>query len=358
MLDLHCQIILDEYKENLAIFEKMRAIVRQQLEKCIQDASLYVTAIETRVKEEKSLEGKLALKGHKYKSLSDITDILGARVITFYADEVDKIAALAEKIFEIDWAQSVDKRKALELDQFGYMSLHYVCRIPEKLYRDEQHPEINNYRFEIQMRTALQHVWATMNHDIGYKSGIEIPSEHLRNINRIAGMLELADEQFSRIRKEITDYRRNVQALVADGNFDQVPLDGDSFKSYILLQPFKTLIDKIASINQAEVFEDNMLRYLDVLRRMGFKTLGDVENLRKEHSERAYLLALHQFAGTDLDIVAHSVALQNLCIIYILQKGGGILGLKMFFDSVFGPSVGNEERARRTAETVDSFNII
>ncbi len=358
MLDLHCQFILDEYNANLSSFEKMKEIVRQQLEKCIHDANLYVTAIETRIKEEKSLEGKLALKGYKYKSISDITDILGARVITFYSDEVDKIAALVDKTFEVDWSESVDKRKALELDQFGYMSLHYICRIPETLYHDEAHPEINRYRFEIQMRTALQHVWATMNHDIGYKSGIEIPSEHLRNLNRIAGMLELADEQFSRIRKEITDYRRNVQALVADGNFNEVPLDGDSFKSYIALQPFKKLIDKIAAINQAEVFEDNMLRYLDVLRRMGFKTLGDIENLLKEHSERAYQLALHQFAGTDLDIIAHSVALQNLCIIYILQKGGGVMGLKMFFDAVFGASNSNEERARRTAEAVDSFNII
>ena len=283
---------------------------------------------------------------------------MGTRVITFYTDEVDKISALVDKIFEIDWSESVDKRKALELDQFGYMSLHYICRIPESLYFDESHPEINKYRFEIQMCTALQHVWATMNHDMGYKSGIEVPKEHLRSINRLAGILELADEQFSRIRMEITDYRRNVQALVADGNFDQVPLDGDTFRSYLSLKPLKKLIGKIATINQAEIYEDNLLRYLKVLRKMGFKTLGDLEKLRKDYSESAYQLALHQLAGTDLDIIALSVALQNLCLIYVVKQGGGVGGLKLFYDVLLGKSDYNAERAQRTFDQITKINII
>lgn len=356
-LDLHCQMILDEFRENLPIFEKMCDIVKTQLEKCIHDSNLYVNAIEARVKAEKSLAGKLELKGHKYRHLSDITDILGARVITFYTDEVDKISALVDKTFEIDWNESVDKRKALDLDQFGYMSLHYICRIPQSLYNDPEHPEINEYRFEIQMRTALQHVWATMYHDTGYKSGIEVPKEHLRNLNRIAGMLELADEQFSRIRMEITDYRRNVQALVADGNFDEVPLDGDTFRSYLALKPFKKLIDKIATINQAEICEDNLMRYLDTLLNLKFKTLGDIERLIKDCSDGAYQLALHNLSTTDLDILTLSLALQNLCVVYIYKKGGGEMGLRWFYNSLFGQSEYNTERAQRTFEQVSKINI-
>ncbi len=356
-LDLHCQMILDEYRENLAIFEKMKEIVRAQLEKCVAYNNIYVTGIETRIKTENSLAGKLELKGHKYKFLSDITDILGTRVITFYSEEVDKISALIDKIFEIDWENSVDKRKALDLDQFGYMSLHYICRIPKSLYYDAEHSEINDFRFEIQMRTALQHVWATMYHDTGYKSGIEVPKEHLRNMNRLAGMLELADEQFSRIRKEITDYRRNVQSLVTDGNFDEVPLDSDTFRSYLTMKPFKKLIDKIATINQAEIYEDNLMRYLATLIKMNFRTLGDLHRLIKDYSEDAYKLALHQLSSTDLDILALSVALQNLCLVYIIKKGGGEVGLRMFYDAVFGQSAYNEERAHRTFEQISKINI-
>jgi len=356
-LDLHCQMILDEYRENRKIFEKMEEIVRAQLEKCVADNNIYVNAIEARIKAEKSLAGKLELKGHKYKTLSDITDILGTRVITFYSEEVDKISALIDKIFEIDWENSVDKRKALDLDRFGYMSLHFICRIPKSLYYDAEHSEINDFRFEIQMRTALQHVWATMYHDTGYKSGIEVPKEHLRNMNRLAGMLELADEQFSRIRKEINDYRRNVQSLVVDGNFDEVPLDSDTFRSYLTMKPFKKLIDKIATINQAEIYEDNLMRYVTTLLKMNFRTLGDLQRLIKDCSDDAYKLALHQLSSTDLDILALSVALQNLCLVYIIKKGGGEVGLRMFYDAVFGQSVYNEERAHRTFEQISKINI-
>ena len=101
-LDYHAQMILDEYNEKISVFQKIQEIVETQLRKCIADNNLYVNAIESRLKSEKSLTGKLLLKGPKYNSVKDITDIVGARVITFYTDEVDKIAALVDKIFEID----------------------------------------------------------------------------------------------------------------------------------------------------------------------------------------------------------------------------------------------------------------
>lgn len=357
MLDLHCQMILDEYLENLEIFDKMKNLVEDTLHKLVSDNGLYVNAIEARIKTEDSLTGKLERKGHKYKTLDDITDILGARVITFYTDEVDKIAALVEKNFDVDWNNSVDKRKLLDLDRFGYQSLHYICRIPQSLFADPEHPEINSYRFEIQMRTALQHVWATINHDTGYKSGIEIPKEHLRNINRIAGMLELADEQFSRIRMEISEYRRNVQALVADGNFAQVPLDGDTFHSYLTLEPFNKLANRIALINQAEIYEDNLFPYLEVFDKMKFKTLGDIEKLVNDYSDDAYQLALHQIAGTDLDIIALSVTIQNLCCVYTLRQGYGIAGLEVLFNILGGTETSNRQRAERIFNQAKKINI-
>ena len=345
-LDLHGTMILEEYREMLPVFSRMKSVILEQLENCIQRSNLVVTAIEARVKKEDSLAGKLELKGHKYHTLSDVTDVVGARVITFYNDEVDKIAALVDNLFDVDWANSVDKRKLLGKDTFGYMSLHYICRIPKELYFDPKYPQLNEFRFEVQMRTALQHVWANMNHDTGYKSGVEVPPEYIRSLTRLAGILELADDEFSRIRRNLTDYRRKVEVLVRDGSFDEVSLNGDTMRSYLSLDPFRSLNAKIAAINQAEIQQLSAMPYLEPMLEMGLKTLGDVENMRKTYSEKAYQLALHQISGTDLDIIASTLGLQNVCLVYAAETAGE-KGVLRFLDCLNGPSKYHAESAAR-----------
>ena len=180
MLDPHSEAILEEYREQLPVFRKMQETIPAQIRAVFEETGIVVASIESRIKEERSLAGKLELKGAKYQSLSDITDIFGIRIITFYTDDVDKVASVVDRLFEVDWENSVDKRKLHEIDSFGYLSLHYICHVPDI-----------PYAFEVQMRTILQHAWANMNHDIGYKTGVEVPKEYLRNMNRLAGMLEL-----------------------------------------------------------------------------------------------------------------------------------------------------------------------
>ena len=357
-LNMHTEMLLDEFHEQLPFFEKMETIVVERLRTCFDENNIHIAGLETRIKAEDSLANKIELKGYKYHSISDITDVLGVRVITFFSDEVDLVSALVEQMFDVDWENSVDRRKTLEIDRFGYMSLHYICRVPESMYKDAEMPQLNRIRFELQMRSMLQHMWANMYHDMGYKSDVEIPVEYQRNMNRLAGMLELADEQFSRIRREINDYRRNVQSLVASGNFNEVPLNGDTFRSYLDLKPFRRLVVKIASINQAEIYEDNLTPYYNVLLHMGMRTIGDIERLRNEYSDGAYQLALLQLAGTGLDIVAQSVALQNICIVAILRQGFGEAGLVRLFAALYGESTYNVQRAQRIYEQAHKINLI
>lgn len=350
MMDIHSQELLEQYRSLLPVYSEMAEIIPEKLKGFFDDAGLIVASVEHRVKTEGSLTGKLQLKGGKYSSIYDITDIIGIRVITFYIDDVDKVASVLERLFEIDWENSVDKRKAHETDSFGYLSLHYICRIPESAYTDPEHPEINKIRFEVQMRTVLQHAWANMNHDTGYKSGVEIPKVYLRNLSRLAGMLELVDDEFSRIRRELADYRRKVQQLVASGNLSEVALDGDSFRSYISIKPFDRLTRRIASINQAEIQEVDLSNFLPLFQAMRFTTLGDIQNMIKDFSEAAYQIACFQIGLTDLDILASSVAPQNLCTAYILKNGGGKIGLKLMLDELNGPSESNEYMAEFLVE--------
>ena len=349
-MDIHSQELLEQYRSLLPVYSEMAEVIPEKLKGFFDEAGLIVAAVEHRVKTEESLAGKLQLKGNKYSSIYDITDIIGIRVITFYIDDVDKVASVLERLFEIDWENSVDKRKAHETDSFGYLSLHYICRIPEKSFSDPEHPELNKIRFEVQMRTVLQHAWANMNHDTGYKSGVEIPKVYLRNLSRLAGMLELVDDEFSRIRRELADYRRKVQQLVASGNLSEVALDGDSFRSYLTIKPFDRLNRRIASINQAEIQEVDLSNFLPLFQAMRFTTLGDIQNMIKDFSEAANQIACFQIGLTDLDILASSEAPQNLCTAYILKNGGGKIGLKLMLDELNGPSESNEYMAEFLVE--------
>jgi len=356
-LDLHSTLILEDYCARIPVYEKIKEVVSGVIKKRLDDNGIIIAAYESRIKTQDSLAGKLELKGSKYRNLDDLTDIFGARIITFYNDEVDKVAALVENLFEIDWDNSVDKRKMHDIDSFGYMSLHYICSIPESMYHDPEHPEINRIRFEVQMRSILQHSWANLYHDTGYKTGVEIPKQYIRSLNRLAGLLELADDEISMIRKDITDYRRKVQSLVASGNFAEVPLNGDTFKSYLNLEPFQKLNERIAAINQAEIVKANMMPFLKVFMSLGCKNLGDIEAMRKEYSEDAFRLAVFQIGGTDLDIISSTVAVQNLCLVCAKAKGAGLMDIKWILDELYGESSNNSMTAERILSQLQKLNI-
>jgi len=357
-LDPHGELLLEEYHEWQPLFIRLREIAMHKLYEVISQSGIEVNSMESRIKEEASLAGKLRRKGSKYASLSDITDIFGARIIAFYNEDVDRIASLAESIFDIDWENSSDKRKTHEFNSFGYNSLHYICKLPKSIYFDPQCPQLNQIRFELQMRTALQHVWSAIQHDIGYKSEIETPVEYHRSLSRLAGLLELADDEFSRIRNSIADYRRRAQSLVQSGKLEEISLDGDTFRSYLQQHPFDQLNKKIAAITQAELQEANMMQYLGVLRHLGMRTLGDVRQLISKNFDDAYQLALFQLGSTDIDILSETVGLQNLCIVYTLKQGKGVEGLKEMFDLLNGHSAQNEVIANFIMEQANRLSFM
>jgi hypothetical protein len=64
---------------------------------------------------------------------------------------------------------------------------------------------LRGQQFEVQIRTVLQHAWAEFEHDIRYKG--TIPDAHAPDLDRrltlAAGLLELADREFSTIRDRL-----------------------------------------------------------------------------------------------------------------------------------------------------------
>ena len=329
-LSPHCQLLLQEFRDKRQELLQLDNHVFELISQTLKQQGIELNSIEHRIKTVDSLAGKLERKGEKYRQLSDITDLVGLRIVTFYTDDVDKVAAIISQLFDIDWANSVDKRKLHDLNSFGYNSLHYICNLHG-----------GSFPFEIQIRTALQHTWSAIEHDIGYKGAVKLPPQYRRQFSRLAGMLELADDEFSRLRTTMTEYRRQIQALVKSGNLSDVALSTDSFCSYLELRPFDRLNQRIAAVNQAELFPASLMPFLPILESFGMESLGQVQAMVDELSDAAYQLALSQLAITDLDILSEMVGLQNLCVVYSLKNGGTSDDIKYIYDTLYGASESN-----------------
>lgn len=329
-LSPHCQLLLQEFRDKRQELLQLDNHVFELISQTLKQQGIELNSIEHRIKTVESLAGKLERKGEKYHQLSDITDLIGLRIVTFYTDDVDKVAAIISQLFDIDWANSVDKRKLHDLNSFGYNSLHYICSLHE-----------GSFPFEIQIRTALQHTWSAIEHDIGYKGAVKLPPQYRRQFSRLAGMLELADDEFSRLRTTMTEYRRQIQTLVKSGNLSEVALSTDSFRSYLELRPFDRLNQRIAAVNQAELFPASLMPFLPILESFGMESLGQVQAMVDELSDTAYQLALSQLAITDLDILSEMVGLQNLCLVYSLKNGGTRDDIKYIYDTLYGASESN-----------------
>jgi predicted RNase H-like nuclease/ppGpp synthetase/RelA/SpoT-type nucleotidyltranferase len=127
--------------------------------------------------------------------LEEITDQIGVRVITYLHSDVAAVADLLGDQLTVLNDRDMGQETASE-GRFGYASRHLlVTTVPEE--RPAQ----------VQVRTVLQHAWAEFEHAIRYKG--TIPAEHAPDLDRrftlAAGLLELADREFSLIRDRLQE---------------------------------------------------------------------------------------------------------------------------------------------------------
>jgi len=202
------QELLEEYRSRHGGFEALGQAMRARLEAELARGGLEGFHVHYRVKAPESLAQKVARPDKTYERLEDVTDLVGLRVITYFEDTIEQVARRVEASFRVDVDRSVDKRKLQEPSSFGYSSLHYICRPPEELL--EGHPEWD-WPFEIQIRTILQHAWAEMEHDLGYKSPEAVPRPVRRRFSRLAGLLEIADHEFVELRRTMRTYAQQLQ---------------------------------------------------------------------------------------------------------------------------------------------------
>ena len=110
--------VMAEYDSKCRLYQNFTSEMEHQLRNILDAEGIVYNAITHRIKDRESLSKKIDRKNDKYSALGDLTDIAGVRVITYYAEDVDKVAEIVEKEFVVDRENSIDKRNALEPDRF------------------------------------------------------------------------------------------------------------------------------------------------------------------------------------------------------------------------------------------------
>ncbi|MCM8736842.1 hypothetical protein M5E06_22215 [Azospirillum sp. A1-3] len=313
--------ILSQYDNNAVIYTECSTKISGLIKDLLKANGIRAHSVEARVKERDSLSGKIARKHFKYTDISEITDIVGFRIITHFNHEVSKVSSLIESNFEIDRENSIDKSSTLEPDRFGYVSIHLVSKISQSRAELFEYKNISDIKFEIQIRSILQHAWAEIEHDLGYKSGSDVPNKIRRRFSRISGLLEIADQEFSSVVSDINEHRlsiKNATEKVGSLHYEEIDIDAEFLQSYVYSNDFVERCDAyIADITKSKIdFEIDYGRTASALNWIGIKNSKELSDNVENHGDliRDFLLDIFKNSeNKSVTSIPRGISLVFLC---------------------------------------------
>ena len=282
MLNSNLQALMSEYDANCDHYQLFAKKIETLIFELLSRRNVSFHKIESRTKNRESFQKKISRLDKIYSSLNDVKDVCGIRIITLLENQTDIIAEIIERDFDVDLDHSVDKRKLLAPDSFGYLSLHYVCHISQERTKLAEYNDYSKIPIEIQIRSVLQHAWAEIEHDLGYKTSFAIPRDLRRKFSRVAGLLEIADEEFVEVHQKLTEYKDQVADNIANCS-NAVMVDSISLQTFVQSSALVKEIDqKLADEFNIDVKSMNAQDYYDhhtkCLHLAGIHTIGDLES--------------------------------------------------------------------------------
>lgn len=288
--------MLEAYNKQKPTLDRFALRLKTLITELIEVNGLQCHQISQRVKELDSIEEKIKRKEGKYNSLVDITDIVGVRVITYLDSDVDAIESVIRAEFKVDVKNSIDKRLHLA-NEFGYRSLHFIVELNDSRQGQTENKQYFGLRAEIQVRSILQHAWAEIEHNLGYKIRASIPDPVKRNFSRLAALLETADVEFDRLKREIAAYKNDVGTSIESAP-DLVDINRESILYLISTNDTLKSAAEIVKQNTGCTLEEDQDVDTEIARFGFFKidTIGQLENLLRDFKQE-YLDFVDIFTG-------------------------------------------------------------
>ena len=343
------QLLKRSYDEIADKYREVEDIAKKQLLSELGSSNISVMQLQSRIKSWESVEEKLIKKPERYEKVEDLTDLLGIRVICFFLSQIDDAALAIKRLFDVDTEHSEDKRLSIPPDAFGYISLHITCRLKKNMGYPE---ELTNFTFEIQLRTILQHAWAEIEHDLGYKTVLEVPRDVRREFSRIAGLLEIADNSFEKIKDSISEYEAEILDRIRTDTADQMTLDIYTLNYFMEhSNAMQKLYDDMAGITGGRIVYVGAEEYLRILMEMGVESLGDLRNLVSIEHDHMLKLLKRSLNYSDLEEIT-----SNAALFYIVRARliwGGYTDKEI--RDIYYRSSGDKKAAENSAKMIEEL---
>ena len=155
--------------------------------------------IKSRMKSAESIIGKLQKKGIPLtpeNARKNLLDIAGIRVTCYY---ISDIYVLAEMLSHRDDFTVIKQKDYIKHPKSsGYRSYHMIINVPVYLSAQKKYAPV-----EIQIRTIAMDFWASLEHQLRYKTSAAITPEISAELKECAERIAQTDMQMQKLYMEI-----------------------------------------------------------------------------------------------------------------------------------------------------------
>ena len=195
-----------EFLELEHLYESAAEIVKTQLNIYDNEFSMKfqrnpIHGIESRIKSPQSIVGKLQKKGYPLSAKSaqqHLMDIAGIRVVCYYVNDIYAIAELLSTRDDFKLVKIKDYIRSPKPS--GYRSLHMIVMVPVYLATRRREVPV-----EIQIRTIAMDFWASLEHQLRYKTTSAVPPELREELHELAGTIAETDLRMQDIYEQINE---------------------------------------------------------------------------------------------------------------------------------------------------------
>jgi|JI10StandDraft_1071094.scaffolds.fasta_scaffold20093_10 putative GTP pyrophosphokinase len=264
-------ILLKEYEEKYPIYEEFSSRLKLILEDVLVSEDLSYLSVESRTKAQVNLRQKIESGTINVSKLVDVRDLTGVRINTYVYEDITKIENVLKENFDLSQIE-IDER--LGINKVGYRSHHWVLTLPSQRVSLPEYKKFEGLKAELQIRTVLQHAWAQIGHNQIYKPNVLLPDKIKRDFTLLSGLLEIADNEFSRISQEISKYTEEIDIKTSTGDLN-VKIDSVSLRSY-----FDNKFAKMSNVEKKFGPKDDMIELIiEELNLIGVSTLREFDEI-------------------------------------------------------------------------------